>query len=161
MFVLPGLSLSVLPARPSHAQPMTELRACVAAPEPRVRELLRAFPGGGPGLRAGVARLLETVPSLSAAVASAAVHANQQQKIAIGAGMLDAAVFFNGCGTATCLLLEREVRVALTRCTDKDTQVGAVVSNSAGLLQTLSGVNVVGATTGGCRPVVSQSQPGC
>jgi hypothetical protein len=161
MSVLSTLSLPMLATRPSHAQPVVERRTCVSVADPRVRDLLSAFPGGGPGLRAGVARLLETVPSLATTLASAAVHANQQQKVAIGAGMLDAARFFNGCGTATCLLLEREVRVALTRCTDKDTQVGAVVSDSAGLLQTLSGINVVGATTGGCRPVVSQSQPGC
>ncbi len=82
----------------------------------RVRSVLAQFPGGGPGLRAAIAVLLESDPRLADAVVLAAQSATPAQKQAIGYGIADAARFFAVCGgvpTETCRAAEAALRQAI------------------------------------------------
>jgi hypothetical protein len=83
---------------------------------PEVTALLAQFPGGGPGLRAAIAVLLEGNPRLADDAVFAARSANRAQKLAIGLGIADAARYFAFCGavpTETCRAAEAELRRAL------------------------------------------------
>jgi hypothetical protein len=142
-------------------EPYEELRQCLATVNPQIEALLRAFPTGGPGLRASVARLLELTPSLADDMALAARRANRSQKEAIGAGMADASLYFRNCGTDVCQRSDRRIRVALATCADADTRVGGLISDLPTMVQGIPGFNNAGGTSNGCPPVVSQSKPGC
>ena len=81
-----------------------------------VTSLLAQFPGGGPGLRAAIAVLLESDPTLADDVVFAARTATPEQKQAIGMGIADAARYFAVCavvGTETCRAAEAILRLAM------------------------------------------------
>jgi hypothetical protein len=69
----------------------------VGAVKPDVAALLAQFPAGGAGLRAAIAFLIETDPTLADDVVFAARGATSAQKEAIGLGVADAARFFALC----------------------------------------------------------------
>ena len=82
----------------------------------QVTSLLAQFPGGGPGLRASIAVLLETDPTLADDVVFASRAATLAQKQAIGMGVADAAAFFAKCsaaGTESCRAAEAALRLAM------------------------------------------------
>jgi hypothetical protein len=82
----------------------------------QVISLLAQFPGGGPGLRAAIAVLLEADPTLADDVVFASRSATLAQKQAIGMGIADAAAYFAGCsaaGTETCKAAEAALRLAM------------------------------------------------
>jgi hypothetical protein len=73
---------------------------------PQVTGLLLQFPAGGAGLRAAVAQLVETDPSVVDEVVFAARNASPSQKEAIGQGLAGAASYFAECGVG-CGEVER------------------------------------------------------
>lgn len=82
----------------------------------QVTSLLAQFPGGGPGLRAAIAVLLETDPTLADDVVYASRTATLAQKQAIGMGVADAAAYFAKCsaaGTESCRAAEAALRLAM------------------------------------------------
>jgi hypothetical protein len=130
----------------------------------QVTVLLSQFPAGGPGLRAAVARLVETSPSLAADMAFAARDASPGQKDAIGGGLADAASYFAKCGSV-CAEAEQLVRLAIFFA-DAGTRVGFVLASTPTMMEGIPGVGNAGATTGttpaGCvGAVMSQSRPTC
>jgi hypothetical protein len=128
----------------------------------RVSALLPRFPGGGPDLRAAVARLVEEEPLLSGEVVSLSDNATAAQKEAIGGGLADAAGFFAKCGFQ-CKGAERQVRCAISLA-DSGTRVGYVMSATPTMSQGIPGVGNAGASTSGsrdpsCNGVMSLSRP--
>ena len=79
----------------------------------RVTAVLSQFPAGGPSLRAAIALLLESDPTLADDVVFAAREGTRAQNEAIGFGIADAARFFATCITETCRAAEAALRYAI------------------------------------------------
>jgi hypothetical protein len=121
----------------------------VGAINPAVLAILAQYPAGGPGLRAAIARLLEANPGLADDVVFAARKANPAQKLAIGAGLADATLYFFKCGSDGCKASESMIRWAV-RFADDGTRVGFLQGEVPTLAQGIPGFNNAGATTNGC-----------
>jgi len=138
---------------------------CLGSTSAQMSALLARFPGGGPALRAAIARLLEEHPELADDVVAAARKASPAQKAAIGAGLADAANFFAKCGLDSCRGLEGRIRTSLG-CADDGTRVGFLVGEAPTLVQGIPGFNNAGAGGGqnagagaGQAQVISPSKP--
>jgi hypothetical protein len=125
---------------------------------PAISTLLGQFPGGGPGLRAAIAQLLEADPSLADDAVFAARDVSPAQKEAVGAGLADAAGYFSKCGDG-CKGAESAIRTAMTFA-DAGTQAAINLAEVPTLAQGIPGFGNAGAQTGGCA-VVSPSRPNC
>jgi hypothetical protein len=130
---------------------------------PQVSALLAQFPSGGPALRAAIAQLVETTPSLADEVVLLARNANPAQKEAIGAGLADAANYYAKCGSDFCRGAESRIRIAMNFA-DAGTRVGFILGEAPTLAQGIPGFNNAGATTNGCLrgtgpQVISPSSP--
>ncbi len=136
---------------------------CAGTVSRQISGLLAQFPGGGPGLRAAIAQLVEATPSLAADAVLLARNANSAQKEAIGAGLADAANYFAKCGSDFCRGAESRVRTAMN-CADAGTRIGFILGEAPTLAQGIPGFNNAGATTNGCLrgvgpQVISPSSP--
>jgi hypothetical protein len=132
---------------------------CLGTASPQVRALLAQFPGGGPGLRAAVAQIVEANALLADEFVYVALKAKPAQKEAIGMGLADAANYFAKCGLDRCRGAESRIRTAMV-CADPGTRVGFVLGSAPTLVQGIPGFNNAGATTNGCSHVISPSGPG-
>jgi hypothetical protein len=150
------------PAPKAPAGSFTRSGQFVGSVSPQVSTLLARFPAGGPGLRASVASLVETDPSLADDLAFAGTEATTAQKEAIGGGLADAAGFFARCGSS-CKDAEQKIRSAISFA-DSGTRVGYVMAATPTMSQGIPGFGNAGATTSGafrpsCGGVMSQSGP--
>jgi hypothetical protein len=125
---------------------------------PQIKALLAQFPGGGPGLRAAVAQLVEANALLADELVYVALKAKPAQKEAIGMGLADAANYFAKCGQR-CRGAESHIRAAMVYA-DPGTRVGFVLGSAPTLVQGIPGFNNAGASTNGCSHVISPSGPG-
>src|SRR3981081_1568143 len=98
----------------------------VRAVSPAVIAIMAQFPNGGPGLRAAIARMLEVNPALADDVVQAASKGNPAQKVAMGEGMADAALYFAKCGTDFCRGSEGIIRWAM-QFADEGTRIGIIL----------------------------------
>jgi hypothetical protein len=137
----------------------------VGAVNPAVIAIMAAFPNGGPGLRAAIARMLEVNPALADDVVQAASKGSPAQKEAMGEGMADATLYFAKCGTDACRGFEGMIRWAM-RFADEGTRIGIILGEAPTFAQGIPGFNNAGATTSGCvtsgnnnNNVVSQNAP--
>jgi hypothetical protein len=101
---------------------------------PQITALLSQYPGGGPDLRAAIARAVEANPTLADDTVFAPASATQQD--AKGAGLADAVKFFANCGLATCRTAESQIRTAIS-FGDSGTRAGFVVAANPALAQSL------------------------
>src|SRR5262249_39076906 len=124
---------------------------CLGSSSAQMSALLARFPGGGPALRAAIARLVEEHPELADDAVAAARKANPSQKAAIGAGLADAANYFARFGMDSCPGLELRIRTSLN-CADDGTRVGFLFAEAPTLVQGIPGFNNAGASPAG-KPV--------
>jgi hypothetical protein len=134
-------------------------RPPVATVGSQLAALLAQFPGGGPALRAAIARAVEADPSLADAIVAIAKKASPAQKLAIGMGLADAADYFAKCGLDWCRGAEARIRTAMNSA-DEDTRIGFIQGSAPTLVQGIPGFNNAGVMTNGCSHVVSPSGPG-
>ena len=138
---------------------------CLSTASPQIAALLGQFPGGGPALRAAVARAVEANPFLADEFVFLATKAKPAQKEAIGMGLADAASYFAKCGLDSCRGAESRIRTAMI-CADPGTRTGFVLGSAPTLAQGIPGFNNAGVTTNGCvgsngsSNVISPSGPG-
>jgi hypothetical protein len=122
---------------------------------PKVLDLLDAFPAGGPPLQEAIARTVENDSSLVNDVALAASSANSFQWQAIRSGLVEAANFFATMNSVTSQSAARQIELAL----------GTELSSSPSTTSVAQGVsplpNVAGIGSGQSGPCVSPSRPGC
>jgi hypothetical protein len=100
----------------THAGSFNAQGQFIGSVSPVVVATIAQFPAGGPGLRAAIALLLETNPTLADDVVLATRGLTTAQRDAIGAGIADAARFFAICSatsTDTCRVAEALLRQAL------------------------------------------------
>ena len=102
---------------------------CLGTASPQIATLLAQFPGGGPALRAAVARAVEANPLLADEFVFLATKAKPAQKEAIGMGLADAANYFAKCGLDSCRVAESRIRTAMI-CADPGTRVGFTLGSA-------------------------------
>lgn len=124
---------------------------------PQIAAILAQYPNGGPGLRAAVARLVETDASLAAAVVAASDLANPAQQAAIGAGLGDATNFFAKIASDFAKHAAELIRAAIVYA-NPIVLANYTVSVSVYDAQVIPGTdNNAGNTTSAC---ISPSRPG-
>jgi hypothetical protein len=121
-------------AVPAVAGSFTGTGQFVGLVSPQITSLLSQYPGGGPDLRAAIARAVEANPTLADDTVFA--PANPSQQGAKGAGLADAVKFFANCGLATCRTAESSIRIAIS-FGDAGTRSGFVVAANPALAQSL------------------------
>jgi hypothetical protein len=141
------------------AQPFLPAVTCATAARPQLAALVGGFGGGGPALRAAVARAVEADPSLADELVFLARKASPAQKQAIGMGLADAADYFAKCGLDACRASEARIRTAMN-CADDGTRTGFIQGSAPTMVQGIPGFNNAGAQTNGCTHVISPSGPG-
>jgi hypothetical protein len=98
----------------THAGSFNAQGQFIGSVSPLVTATISQFPAGGPGLRAAIALLLETNPTLADDVILAARGLTTAQRAAIGAGIADAVRYFAICSaTDSCHTAEALLRQAL------------------------------------------------
>jgi len=110
-----ALMLGALTLVPVQSAAVVNLCHCGA--NPQIAALLAEYPDGGPGLRAAIAGAVEADATLATAVVAASCVANAAQKMAMGAGLGDAASFFAKIGSNLPGNLEGVIRAELV-CAD-------------------------------------------
>ncbi len=131
----------------------------VGRTDDRLTSLLAQFPAGGPPLRAAMAALLESDPSLADDAVFAALNGTPEQKQAIGSGVADAARFFDAC--ATCQAAGASLRHAMTFADEPTRTVfsEAIGSNTASNIAQTPPIFIPG--TGGSKCVSPSAPNGC
>jgi hypothetical protein len=121
-----------------------------------VASLLARYPAGGPALRAAIAAAVEADPDVADTAVLLALKANAAQKLAIGAGLADAANFYAKGGSSESKLAAAQIRTAMAAA-DAGTRAGFLMADAPTLAPGIPGFNNTGANTNGCVTAVKVS----
>lgn len=123
----------------------------------RVAAMLAAFPTGGPGLRAAVAKAVEADLNMVQLLLVAAQSETAAQKQAIGAGLADALAFFRKLGTAG--QRAAAVLLAVMRGADVETRLGFLLATDPAFSKIIPYFDTAGGITTNSCTHVSPASP--